>query len=240
VEVRFVPADDAAALTLRKESGRTGVLRLIDVAGFDLSACGGTHVARTGGIGVIAVSGWERFKGGTRVEFVCGGRALHRFRDFRDAFAATGRLVSVAPAELAPAIERLQGENKSLAKAARGLQQQLAGHLAAELFAAGTQVEGRVVVAQALDGWDAAGLKSVASAVALHHGAAVAVFSAVSPALVVVARGPGVTLDASAVLKALIERYGGKGGGKPELAQGGGLIGDVNDVVAAASELLAG
>jgi alanyl-tRNA synthetase len=49
-----------------------------------------------------------------------------------------------------------------------------------------------------------------------------------------------VTLDASAVLKALIERYGGKGGGKPELAQGGGLIGDVNDVVAAASELLAG
>lgn len=240
VQVRFVSADDAAALPLRKESGRTGVLRLIDVADFDLSACGGTHVAQTGGIGVIAVAGFERFKGGTRVEFVCGGRALGRFREFRDAFAAAGRVLSVAPAELAPAIERLQGENKSLAKAARGLQQQLAGHLAAELFTAGTATGGRVVVAQALDGWDAAGLKSMAAAVAQNPGAAVAVFSAASPALVVVARGREVMVDASAVLKALIERYGGKGGGKPDLAQGGGLTGDVNDIVAAARELLGG
>ena len=112
--MRFVSAEEAAALPLRKESGRSGTLRLVEVADFDLSACGGTHVARTGGIGVIAVTGWEKFKGGTRVEFQCGGRALARMREWRDALAATNRVLSVSPAELAPAIERLQGENKAL------------------------------------------------------------------------------------------------------------------------------
>ena len=63
-------------MPLRKESARTGPLRLIDVEDFDLSACGGTHVARTGAIGMIAIGGWEKFRGGSRVEFLCGGRAL--------------------------------------------------------------------------------------------------------------------------------------------------------------------
>src|SRR5262249_16500484 len=74
VRIRFAGASEAARLPLRKEPVRGGTLRLIDVDGFDLSACGGTHVARTGAIGIIAVAAWERFKGGQRIEFVCGGR----------------------------------------------------------------------------------------------------------------------------------------------------------------------
>ena len=84
VTIRFVSAEEAAALPLRKEPTREGTLRLIDIDGFDLSACGGTHVARTGAIGVIAIGAVERFKGGQRVEFFCGGRALGRFRSMRD------------------------------------------------------------------------------------------------------------------------------------------------------------
>ena len=76
VAIRFATAEEAARLPLRKEPVRGGTLRLIDVEGFDLSACGGTHVARTGGIGIIAIASWERFKGGQRIEFLCGGRAL--------------------------------------------------------------------------------------------------------------------------------------------------------------------
>ena len=79
--IRYATAEEAARMPLRKESVRGGTLRLVDVEGFDLSACGGTHVARTGGIGVIAVASWERFKGGQRLEFLCGGRALHRLAD---------------------------------------------------------------------------------------------------------------------------------------------------------------
>jgi alanyl-tRNA synthetase len=145
----------------------------------------------------------------------------------------------VSPADLAPAIERLQGENKALARAARGFQEQLATHVAAELIGAGERVGDRVVIARAMDGWDAAGLKAIAVGLAVHAGTAVAVFSTTAPALVVVARAPDVAVDAAAVLKALVARFGGKGGGKPDLAQGGGLAGDIDDIVAAAKALLA-
>jgi alanyl-tRNA synthetase len=239
VRVRFVPADEAAALPLRKESARAGTLRLIDIADYDLSACGGTHVARTGGIGLIAVTGWEKFKGGTRVEFRCGGRALAQLHEWRDAFSAANRLLSVSPAELAPAIERLQGEHKAISRRARGFQEQLATHVAGGLVASSERVGHRIVVARAIAEWDAAGLKALAAGVAAHPGTAVAVFSASAPALVVVARAADVPVDAAAVLKALVARFGGKGGGKPDLAQGGGLGGDVNEWIAAAKVLLA-
>jgi alanyl-tRNA synthetase len=240
VAVRFVSADEAAALPLRKESGRTGTLRLVDVTGYDLSACGGTHVARTGGIGLISVTGWEKFKGGTRVEFKCGGRALAQLREWRDAFGAANRVLSVGAVELAPAIERLQGENKTLGRTVRTLQEQLAVHVAADLVARATRAGGRVVVVEALEGWEAAGLKAVAAAVAATPGGCAAVFSATEPALVVVARAQGLPVDASAVLKGLVARFGGKGGGKPDLAQGGGLMGDRAAILdAARTELLA-
>jgi alanyl-tRNA synthetase len=239
VRVRFVSADEAATLPLRKESGRTGMLRLVDVTDYDLSACGGTHVARTGGIGVISVTGWEKFKGGTRVEFRCGVRALGQLREWRDALAATNRALSVSAVELAPAIERLQGENKALARTVRTLQEQLAGHVAADLVTTAARVGDRVVVAQALDGWDAPGLKAIAASIAATPGACAAVFSATSPALVVIARAADVPVDAGAVLKALVAQFGGKGGGKADLAQGGGLIGDIAAIVEAARAALA-
>lgn len=80
VTVRFVEPEEAARLPLRKESRREGTLRLVEVEEFDLSACGGTHVTRTGAIGIIAIGAAERFRGGSRVEFFCGGRALSTLR----------------------------------------------------------------------------------------------------------------------------------------------------------------
>ncbi len=109
VAIRFADAAEAATLGLRKESKREGVLRLVDVENFDVSACGGTHVARTGAIGVIAVAGAERFKGATRLEFLCGGRALAGYHALRDSVAGSVRLLSVLPAELPSAIERAAG-----------------------------------------------------------------------------------------------------------------------------------
>src|SRR6185295_14018268 len=74
ITIKTVTAEEAAKLHLRKESTRQGELRLIEVEGFDLTPCGGTHAFRTGEIGLIAVRTWERAKGLTRIEFVAGGR----------------------------------------------------------------------------------------------------------------------------------------------------------------------
>ena len=223
VAIRFATAEEAAKMPLRKESIRTGPLRLIDVENFDLSACGGTHVARTGGIGVIAVGGAEKFRGGARVEFLCGGRALNRFRRWRDSLAATQKFLSVAPEEMAAVVERMQGESKAQQRTLRGFQEKLAIHEAHALL---EKAGGQGMIIAALDGWDAQGLKAIAiAAVAETPNLVVALFTATTPALVVIARGTAATADAGAMLKSLVAQFGGKGGGKPDLAQGGGLNG---------------
>lgn len=239
VAIRFVSAEEAASLPLRKEPARGGSLRLIDIENYDLSACGGTHVSRTGGVGLVAVSGWERFRGGTRVEFLCGGRALARFRTWREALAATMRHLSVLPDELAAGVERLQNENKSLSRSLRGLQERLAAFEAQALVARGVRDGGRVVVLEALDGWDAHGLKAMAVAAAQEPGVVVVLFSTTAPAIAVVARHADSGVDAGALLKALVTKFGGQGGGKADLAQGGGLNGSTDAFIGAARELLA-
>src|SRR5512137_2526987 len=105
VGIRFVSDSEASALPLRKEPGRGGTLRVIDVEGYDMSACGGTHVSRTGNVGLIAVLSADRLRGGVRLEFVCGTRALGSLRTFRDAVAGCIHHVSVSPGELPAAIE---------------------------------------------------------------------------------------------------------------------------------------
>jgi alanyl-tRNA synthetase len=223
VSIRFADAEEAARLPLRKESARGGVLRLIEVEGFDLSACGGTHVSRSGGIGVIAIAAWERFKGGQRLEFVCGARALAAYRTLRDAMTASIRLVSVLPNEVPGAIERLQAEGKERKRAISGLQADLSRYRAAELVAGGEPVGGCRLVARALDA-DASGLKNLASEAAAAPGMLVVLTSTVSPLLVVIARSADVTHSAQHLLTQLVAAFGGRGGGRSQMAQGGGLI----------------
>ena len=233
VAVRFVSADEAARLPLRKEPAREGTLRLIDVHDFDLSACGGTHVARTGGIGVIAVGATERFKGGLRVEFFCGGRGLAKFRSMRDTMAGSVRLLSVVPHELPDAIEKLQSESRERQRSLVSLQQELARYRAEELAGAAEPVPAGRLVARVLDA-DANGLKALASAITSRPGYVVVLVSASTPALVVVARSQDVSVAANEVIAALIAQCGGRGGGKADLAQAGNVGGDADAIMNAA------
>jgi alanyl-tRNA synthetase len=233
VSIRFATAEEAAAMGMRKESVRTGTLRLIDVQDYDLSACGGTHVERTGAIGTIAIGGWEKLRGGSRVEFLCGSRVVQRFRLWRDALSAMQKHLSVPPIEMAPSIERMQEESKRMQRIIRGFQEKLAAHEASAFLAKGH------VIVEAIDGWDAQGIKSIAvAATSANPQAVVVLFTASTPAQVVIARGAGAGLDAAALLKQLAARFGGKGGGKPDLAQGGGLNASGAELIDAARSLI--
>jgi alanyl-tRNA synthetase len=237
VGIRFASSEEAARLPLRKEPLRGGTLRLIDVEGWDLSACGGTHVSRTGAIGLIAVAGWERFKGGQRVAFVCGGRALRRFRGMRDTLSSAVRLLSVLPEELPGSIERLQADVKEQKRGAAVLQTELARFRAGELAgSAEPHGHGRLVL-RAVDA-DANGLKALAAAVASEPGFAVVLVSVSAPALVVAARSADVSASAQQIVAGLVAAFGGRGGGRPELAQAGGLSGAPAEILARARELI--
>jgi alanyl-tRNA synthetase len=135
---------------------------------------------------------------------------------------------------MAASIERMQDESKSLQRTIRGFQEKLATHEAATLVAKGSSV-----IVEAIEGWDAQGLKQIAvAATAANPDAIVALVTTTTPAQVVIARGANAKVDASALLKQLAAQFGGKGGGKPDLAQGGGLTGATNDLVAFVRALL--
>lgn len=239
VTIRFAGPDEIASLPLRKEPKREGTLRLIQVQDFDLSACGGTHVSRTGAIGIIAVSSFERFRGGSRVTFLCGGRALSGFRLLRDAVAGGVRALSVLPIELPAAIERLHADAKELRKQVRDFQLKAAVQEADRLAGEAVDVAGRKVVTASLPAWDAAGLKAIAAGIAERPGYVAVLVGGPESTPLVVARGSESGVDSGALLRSLLTRHGGRGGGRAELAQGGGLTSPAADVLASARELIA-
>ncbi len=182
--------------------------------------------------------GTERVRGGTRLTFVCGSRALRALRAYRDSVAGVVRLLSVLPSELPGAVERLQSESKALRKTLGTVQESLAIHEAGGLLAGAEEVRGVRVAVHVIDGWDAAGLKIMASTMAAAGGVAAALVSSSVPALVVVVRSADVALDSSKVLRTLVGQFGGRGGGKSDLAQGGGLTGSAEDIADAARRAL--
>ncbi len=133
VKTYFVPEDRIGEVPLRRPPKKQGLLRVVEVDGFDYSACGGTHVRRTGEIGAIKILGTEKIRGNLRFEFLCGGRAL---RDHRDKDRTVRRLAgafSCAPGDVAGQVERLAAEHKALKKRARQLGERLAAFEAAEV-----------------------------------------------------------------------------------------------------------
>jgi alanyl-tRNA synthetase len=221
VTVRFATDEEARALPLRKESGRTGTLRLVEVQDFDLSACGGTHVPRTGVIGLIAVAGAERFKGGTRLAFVCGNRALRSHRVLRDIVGAAMKTLSAGAAEVPAFVERLQADLKDAGKTTRRLQETLATYRAAELRGTAETIGRHLAVLRSEPDLDAAGLKNLATALVGGTAVVAALVGSGTPAPLVIARGPEADVDAAAILKAVTGSLGGRGGGSRDVAQGG-------------------
>lgn len=220
-----VTAAEAKELPLRRDSAREGELRVIEIENFDLSPCGGTHAARTGEVGIICVRQWERAKGLTRVEFVAGGRALADYRLANRAARAVASVFSAGRDEGAGAAARLVEENKGLARRVRALEEraaqaeaeELAG--AAEPFGASARLVARVLD----DGRDAESLKRLASALAARprHVALLGARDG-EQARLVFARAADAPGDMNELLRAACALVEGRGGGRPDLAQGGG------------------
>ncbi|HXE81260.1 MAG TPA: DHHA1 domain-containing protein [Vicinamibacterales bacterium] len=231
VHVRFVDPAEAASLPLRKPPARQGTLRVIEIEALDVSACGGTHVARTGELGLLALTGAERYKGGTRLEFVCGGRAVARFQALRSSASSAARLLSTTAADLAASIERLQGELKQRRQEVRDWQERAITAEAERLLA--SSAGNRRVIARHFPDWEPQALKRLATMLAGHPGV-VAVLVGSEPGTVVVACGTESGMDASAVVRELTSRFGGRGGGRAGMAQAGSLAASPSEILSAA------
>jgi alanyl-tRNA synthetase len=132
----------------------------------------------------------------------------------------------------------MQTDAKETKRQLKDLQTRLSTFEAAALAGQAEARGSLQLVAAALDGWDQNGLKAIATAIAARPGHVAMLFSVPPPSAVVIARAADSTIDSGAMLKQLIGRFGGKGGGRPELAQGGGLQGAADDLVSFARGLL--
>ena len=166
VRISFQPAEEASRMDLRKPTFREGEVRLVEVEGFDLSACGGTHVNRTGGVGLILVRKVERMKGLTRAEFVCGGRALRQARKDFKVLGEASRLFSAAPETLPELIIKQGQELREEVRGREKLLERLAEYQARELWQAAPVVQGQRVVRQVFPAEESAQAKLLAHALA--------------------------------------------------------------------------
>ena len=136
VKTYFVPEERIAEVPLRRPPKKQGLLRVVEVDGFDYSACGGTHVRRTGEIGEIKLGGIEKIRGNLRFGFLCGGRALedHEVKD--RAVRKLAAAFSCSAAEVPGQVEKLAAEARAFKKRARQLSERLAAFESQEVIRA--------------------------------------------------------------------------------------------------------
>src|SRR5579872_767936 len=220
VQITF--EDASATLELRKASERTGKLRIVSIDKLDRSACGGTHVRTTAEIGLILTGKSEKIRGTTRLEFVCGSRALRRARADYRLLGAIGRTLSVPPEQAPELLAGLIEKNKSLEKTTQHLATELARREGKYLYIAaepGPDGIRRVIQRGVID--DAMRARAQAFVSSLPPGEK-AVFLAVcdQPPSLLLAASTDSGIHAGDRVKAAVAAAHGRGGGNAQLGQG--------------------
>jgi alanyl-tRNA synthetase len=220
----FPSPEELAKLPLRRAPKVDHDVRVIAIEGFDFSPCGGTHCTRSGQIGVVRVAGLEKYKGGWRVTFHAGRRAIDDARKKEGVLGALARELTCGLLDVGGAVGKLRGELKTRTDALATTRGELVELLAERVLSAhppdpsGTT---RVVLVRQRD--DVPMLRTLAGRLASRPDVVAFCASGTEEHedwSVVVQRGSGVTFDCGAWLKKVAAQHGGRGGGRPERAEG--------------------
>jgi len=247
IRISQVSSAEAAALPLRKEPAREGELRIIEINDFDLTPCGGTHASSTGEVGVIAVRSWERAKGLARIQFLAGSRALTDYRKANQTARGVAALFSAGRDDSPALVARIIEDNKRLTRRVSELEAVASRVEADELLKEGASrlaaVESEpgndsLVIAKIFDDRSADSLKHLALALIAHPNTIALLGSRDGAAArLVFARSSDATGDMNTLMRKACEMIDGRGGGKPDMAQGGGKnVGSLEMAIKAATE----
>ncbi len=231
VRAWFPSEDELRALPLRRRPKVAENIRVVAIGApddptapldpaqaFDLSPCGGTHCLRTAQIGLVRVVGLERYKGKMRVSFQAGPRARAEVFERARVLEGLAHELSSSPTDVPAALERLRAQVKAARDDRSTVVDRLAAVVAAELAAAGQAAAPRR--AAVVDG-DVELLRAVSARLAGHHEVDALLACPSADGLhVLLMRAPSSTLDCGALLKKIASAAGGKGGGRPERAEG--------------------
>jgi len=222
VHTTFYETEEAVrALPLRKHAeGLTPPIRIVGVEGADLCTCCAPHCYTTGEIGSIFVADAASYKGGTRITFFCGERALKLHRAQHDDLDVIARRFSCQREAALSAVKKLSDDYGALKKSERELAKSLNGYMSAEFSAAAAQAGKYRIITQLVSGVDAVRLKDLAQAASTEKTLALVLSECEGRMLYVLSTGAGFPLDVSELMPAVNGALSGKGGGRGTLAQG--------------------
>jgi alanyl-tRNA synthetase len=216
VSIDFVSHDMLKDIPLRKIPGRVkDTYRIITIEDFDWSACGGTHCFSTGSVGIIKITGQEKIRGHQRIHFLTGLKALEDYRWRHDQIEEISNI----------------DENIRLRKKNAELKKQLLPTFIEQWHNKALDINGKKVIALDFSGEDFKEARQAALGI-INKYEVVAVIGADDKLLIAVSQG--LSLSAADLLKQAADRFGGRGGGSPQLAQGGGFKADDIKVLLAA------
>jgi alanyl-tRNA synthetase len=216
----FPDAAELAALPLRRRPKVDENVRVIQIGDYDVSPCGGTHCTGSAQVGLVRITGIERYKGMTRVTFAAGRRARDELGAEAQAMRALGRSMSCGALDVPEVVEKLRGELSEARTALGQARTKLAEAAAVELVAA-ARARGDGRVAAAWDGVDVDFLRAVAKRVTAEPNVVAFLAAREGDAQkVLVTRSGGASFDCGAFLKAACAAAGGRGGGGKDRAEG--------------------
>ncbi|MDB4958436.1 MAG: Alanyl-tRNA synthetase family protein [Myxococcales bacterium] len=200
------------AIKLRRDPKVSADIRVVAIGDFDFSPCGGTHCSRTSQIGSIRITGAERYKGMTRVTFTAARRGRAELFTRDQLLRGLASQLSCAPAEVPAAVDKLRRDASGSADELTTLRSRLATMIAGSLPGTGAAIA-------AVPG-DAELLRATAAKLVAAGRDAILCATDETGTTVVVFRASGSQLDCGALWKRLSARFGGRGGGRADRAEG--------------------
>jgi alanyl-tRNA synthetase len=223
IHTTFVSHAQANNLPLRKDPETFDNVRIVEIEQFDLAACGGTHVSRTGELGLVKIVKVDHRGRGLRVEFLCGRRALEDY-GFKSALVTKlSNSLSVGKTDLESAVDRLHQETKTLRSALRKATEKLLEYEIQELYQKAESNGDVRIVQRVFVDRDRREINWLSKNLTSESGVVVLLGVAGEKSHLLFARSTDIDHDMRPLLQTALQALGStSGGGRPEMAQGGG------------------
>jgi len=224
VLVHTVDRDELHRYPTRKQPQVEGPVRIIEIEGFDHSPCGGTHCAHTGEIGLIKIWRHENYKGGTRIHFKCGFRALRDYQHKTEILKQLSNVMSAAETDLVANIVKLKTELKTARRERDRLSKALMDYEADKLISESLSYEGISLISKTFEERDMKALGVLANLIIERSSNTVIFFgtSIQNKAQLLFRSTSDISMDMNKLMQKACATIDGRGGGQTHKAQGGG------------------
>lgn len=228
----FVEKNDIDKIPVRKQPTVNSNIRIVEIENIDFSPCAGTHLRSTGEIGLIKIRKWEKHKGNTRIEFVCGNRALYDYDWKNNSIRDISLLLSSKDRDVYEKVKILYNQKEELEKENRNLREDLYRYKAEDLLNNSLKINNIYFVSKIFDNMNSKEMSSIASY--LNNATSVIQIFGVKfddMAQFIVSRSKNINIDLKDMFKGVSEKFDIKGGGSPNRVQGSCSILDLEDLL---------